>query len=479
MKALSTALAFALAASPALAADTLEGEPYIHDPSTVTFSDGAWYTFGTGAGGLVSTDGWTWHRGGERPGGGVAPDVIHLGDRYYVAYAVGGGGMNGGHASNIKVMWTHSLDPKSPQFGYHEVGTVASSDGHENCDAIDPAFLYVNGHLWLSYGTYFGYIRMVELDPATGARLPGNNPVDIAIDLEATALLYRDGWYYLLGTQGTCCEGPNSTYNIRVGRSRDPLGPYLDDFGVPMLKGGGKLVWGAHDRHYGAGHFGLITLDDAVQKFSFHYESDMDRTGRSTLAINPLVWRDGWPVGMPDAMPGTYQIRSARGVALELAIDAPRMPFDWRRSGFMAPEGPPEPLPDQTFAENSAVWPQGPIAVDMGLYMVRPHQRWTITPVAGAGGYFGAPYVKITIEGTARALAATPQGEIVTVPQFTGAPEQLWRLDRLTDGSFRIAARTSPDPRAPLVLTAVGRSTVRLAPFADRDASAHWDLEAR
>ena len=218
------ALAAALVAGSCVhAADQLEGEPYIHDPSTVTWSDGAWYSFGTGEGGLVSTDGWTWHRGGVRPGGGVAPDVIHIGDRYYVAYAVGGGGMNGGHASDVKVMWTRSLDPISPQFGYHAVGTVASSDGHEDADAIDPAFLYAGGHLWLSYGTYFGYIRMVELDPATGARLPGNQPVNIAIDLEATALIYRDGWYYLLGTQGTCCDGPNSTYHIRVGRTRDPL----------------------------------------------------------------------------------------------------------------------------------------------------------------------------------------------------------------------------------------------------------------
>src|SRR5579863_8117406 len=76
----------------------LNGEPYIHDPSTVIQSDGKYYTFGTGGGGLISDDGWTWHSGAVRPGGGVAPDVIKLGDRYFVAYASKGGGMNGGHA---------------------------------------------------------------------------------------------------------------------------------------------------------------------------------------------------------------------------------------------------------------------------------------------------------------------------------------------------------------------------------------------
>lgn len=474
-------LATALISAPVLAqtqpAPGLDGEPYIHDPSTIAQSDGQFYTFGTGAGGLVSADGWTWHKGGERPGGGVAPDIIRIGDRYYVAYAVGGGGMNGGHASNVKVMWTRSLDPKSPDFGYHDVGIVAASDGVEDCDAIDPAFLYVNGHLWLSYGTYFGYIRMVELDPATGQRLPGNQPVNVAIDLEATALMYRDGWYYLLGTQGTCCDGPNSTYNIRVGRSRDPLGPYVDNFGIPMLKGGGKLVWGAHGRGYGAGHFGLVDLGQGVEKFSFHWESDMDRTGRSVLAIQPLLWRDGWPVGSENLRPGTYELQSGRGTVLELAVDAPRLPFDWRRSGFMAPPGPPAPLPDQTLAENQAVWPAGRIAADLGDYMVRPNQHWTITPVPGAGGYFGVPYVKITVAGSERTLAATPEGEIVTLPAFTGTPDQLWRLDQLNDGTYRIVPRTSTDAKAPLALTAVGRSTVRLTRFSPETDAARWTLK--
>jgi len=201
----------------------LNGEPYIHDPSTVVYDNGKYYTFGTGGGGLISDDGgWTWHSGAVRTGGGVAPDIIKIGDKFFVAYAVGGGGMSGGHASNVKTMWTKTLDPKSPDFGYHDDSVVASSNGVEDADAIDPAFLYTQGHLWLSYGTYFGFIRVVELDPKTAKRIPGNKPVDVAIDMEASDMMYRDGWYYLLGTHGTCCDGANSTYNLRVGRSRKP-----------------------------------------------------------------------------------------------------------------------------------------------------------------------------------------------------------------------------------------------------------------
>lgn len=452
----------------------MEGEPWIHDPSTIVESDGKFYTFGTFGGGLVSSDGWTWKSGPVRPGGGVAPDVIKLGDRYYVAWAVGGGGMNGGHKSDVKIMWTKSLDPASPDFGFHEIGTVASSDGMELADAIDPAFLLAEGRLWLSYGTYFGAIRMIELDPKTAERLPGSQPVDIAIDMEATALMHRDGWYYLLGTHGTCCDGPNSSYNIRVGRSRSPLGPYVDNFGVPLLKGGGKLVWGSNGRGMGAGHFGLVGLGDGVEKFSFHYEADMDRAGRSVLAILPLTWKNGWPVGQENLRPGTYEIQSERGGALQLAVDEVRLPFKW--TGFGPPKEPLVPVPDQTLEQNRTTWPSGPIPVDMGDYMVRPNQHWTVEPVAGAGGWFGAPYVKIVIAGTERALAATPSGDVVAVPQFTGAPEQLWRLDMLSDGLWRIVPRAAPDPFHPLALAAVGASTPRLVRFDPASDAGKWSF---
>jgi arabinan endo-1,5-alpha-L-arabinosidase len=456
------------------------GEPYIHDPSTITVCDGKYYTFGTGAGGLISDDGWTWHAGAVRPGGGVAPDVIHIGDRYYVTYAKGGGGLAGGHASDVHVMWTKTLDPKSPDFGFKDDHVVASSNGVEDCDAIDPAFLLdpTDGRLYLTYGTFFGYIRIVMLDPRTGYRVVGNDPVNIAIDCEATAMMYRDGWYYLLGDHGTCCDGPNSTYNIVVGRSRKVTGPYLDNMGVDMLKGGGKFVVGASGHVVGPGHFGLLDLGDGVEKFSCHYEADLDQGGRSVLGIRPLLWKDGWPVAGDNFKQGTYEIRSERsGYALELAVDFVRMAGGMRFFG-RPPEGPVKPIPPQTLAEDSKNWPTGNIDVRLGDYMFRPHQKWTITPVDSVGGYPGSPYFNITIAGTDRALAATADCEVVTVPTFAGAPEQLWRIDQLTDGTYRIMPKVVPNSSEPLVLTAVGNSTPTLARFDATSDKPRWNFAA-
>ncbi|MDE6632424.1 MAG: glycoside hydrolase, partial [Muribaculaceae bacterium] len=142
------------------------GEPYIHDPSTIMKCDGKYYTFGTGGGGLISEDGYHWHGGGVRPGRGAAPDVLKIGDRYLIAYSATGGGLGGGHSGKVLTMWNKTLDPNSPDFEYSEPIEVAYSEENEDCDAIDPGLLLdpTTGRLWLSYGTYFGFIRLVDMD---------------------------------------------------------------------------------------------------------------------------------------------------------------------------------------------------------------------------------------------------------------------------------------------------------------------------
>jgi arabinan endo-1,5-alpha-L-arabinosidase len=90
------------------------------------------------------------------------------------------------------------------------------------------------------------------------------------------------------------------------------------------------------------------------------------------------------------------------------------------------------------------------------------------------GGYPGSPYFKITIADTDRVLAATADAEVVTVPAFTGAPEQLWRIDQLTDGTYRIMPKQIPGSNAALALTAVGASTPTLAKFDPNNDKARW-----
>ena len=458
------------------------GQPYIHDPSTIAECEGKYYTFGTGGGGLISEDGWTWHGGAERPGGGAAPDVLKIGDRYLVIYGATGGGLGGGHNGRILTMWNKTLDPKSPDFKYTTAQEVAASDGLEDCDAIDPSLLLdpTTGRLWVSYGTYFGTIRLIELDPKTGKRVEGNEAMDIAIDCEATDLIYRDGWYYLLGTHGTCCDGVNSTYNIVVGRSRSVKGPYLDNVGRDMFHGGGRMVIAAGDRVCGPGHFGRTVIDEGIEVMSCHFEADFERSGRSVLGIRPLLWKNGWPVAGNRFKGGSFEIESERrGYSLELAVDFVRMRQERQAFWRIDPNEPTKPIANQPLDSVVGTWPKGDIGVRCGDYMFRPHQRWTITPVDEAGGYLGGPYFKIAIEGTERALAATADKELVTVPSFTGSDEQLWRIEQATDGTFRIMPKAIPGQQGlnkEYVLYSAGDSTPTLASWDFTSDNSKWNL---
>jgi len=505
----------------------LDGDFGIHDPSTIVACNGKYYTFGTGGTALVSDDGWTWRRGTRALRAGMAPDLIHVGDRYYQYVAANIGAQP---KAAINLISTKSLDPESPDYKWEEGGVVAGSDGIEDCNAIDPgAFLDPNdGRLWLVYGSYFGYIRLVELDPKTGKRLnPSVKPLDIAINCEATDMIYRDGYYYLLGTHGSCCRGADSGYNIRVGRARKVTGPFLDHLGIDMIQGGGKLFLGSGGRLIGPGHFGLLDLGQGVERFSMHFEADLDRGGASVLDIRPLLWKDGWPAAGENLREGTYEIESVRtGTALELAVEG--VPVGGRRAGRGgggapaggagapgagrsaqgAPGGRGEaaaaggrgaqgagvgaaaggggrgmfggtgaPIPSQDVAQVSTNWPAGNLDVRMANYLCQAQQKWAITPVSNAGGYPGSPYFKITIAGTDRALAVAADAELVTLPAFTGGAEQLWRIEQLPDGAWRIMPKPLPNSKEALALSAIGSSFATLAKFDPKSDKQRWLLK--
>lgn len=461
--------------------DAQTGAPYIHDPSTIAECDGKYYTFGTGGGGLISDDGWSWHGGAERPGGGAAPDVLKIGDRYLCIYGATGGGLGGGHNGRILTMWNKTLDPKSPDFKWTKAVEVCSSDGMEDQDAIDPSLLPdpTTGRLWVSYGTYFGTIRLIELDPKTGFRMKGNKEKDIAIDCEATDLIYRDGWYYLLGTHGTCCDGVNSTYNIVVGRSRNVEGPYVDNVGRDMFHGGGRMVIAAGDRKTGPGHFGRTVIDEGVEIMSCHYEADFDRSGRSVLGIRPLLWKNGWPVAGEQLKEGKYAIFSERrGYSLELSVDFTRMQQERQRFWQMDPNEPVKAIPDQKLEEVIGTWPKGDIAVRCSDYMFRPWQHWSICPVPQAGGRLTGPLYEIKIDGTNRALTATANLELTT-KEFQGEDAQLWWIEQLTDGTYRIMPFAIPGQKGfnkKYCLYSAGDSTPTLAEYDFNSDNSKWNF---
>ncbi len=131
-------------------------------------------------------------------------------------------------------------------------------------------------------------------------------------------------------------------------------------------------------------------------------------------------------------------------------------------------------IPPQDVTEVSKAWPTGNLDAHMGNYRCQAQQKWAITAIPDAGGYPGSPYFKITIAGTDRTLAATADAELVVLPAFTGAPEQLWRIDELADGTWRIMPKSIPHSKEALALSAVGSSFETLEKFDPTSQKQRW-----
>jgi arabinan endo-1,5-alpha-L-arabinosidase len=201
----------------------------------------------------------------------------------------------------------------------------------------------------------------------------------------------------------------------------------------------------------------------------------MDRGGASVLDIRTLLWKDGWPAPGEKFVQGTYEIESVRtGTSLELAVEG--VPVGGRRGrgrgGLFG--GTDGVIPDQDVAEVSVNWPEGNVDVRMANYLCQAQQKWTVTPVADAGGTLGSPYFKITIAGTDRTLAVTEGAELVVLPTYTGGIEQLWRVDQFTDGTWRIMPKIAFLLKEPLALSAVGSSFATLSKFDPTSHKQRW-----
>lgn len=396
------------------------GMPFVHDPSTVIRAGGKYYVYTTGRGipMLSSPDMVNWTRLGsvfpqipERVHAAVpknngmdvwAPDIIRLGNTFYLYYAVSSWGS---FQSVVALATNTTLDPADPAYKWVDRGVVVGSDGVEDMNDIDPGVVRApDGTLWICYGSYHGSIEVLQLDPKTGLALAGGKGKTIVSrQSEAADMIVHDGYFYLFVNHGSCCQGKNSQYNIRVGRSRSATGPYLDKHGVALTEGGGSLFLAAHDHRIGPGHFGRVieeTDETGMERFSLHYEADLSNLGRPTLGVRPLLWpADGWPVAGDSVAGGIYQIQSA--------------------------------ATENTLEIHSAPGREG--ALRLGRYLAVEEQQWSVEPVGG--GFYKVVNLRTK---TALGAASGADGTLEWSRMFSGTDEQMWRLDQATDGNYRL-----------------------------------------
>jgi arabinan endo-1,5-alpha-L-arabinosidase len=312
-------------------AQTISGSLGIHDPSTVTHLGGKYYDYYTGTGikSKTSTDRIHWSDGRSvfstapswiasavPANSGLdywAPDVSFFNNQYYLYYSVS---TFGSQVSAIGLATNPTLDPTDPSYHWTDQGPVIQSHAGSAYNTIDPSILQdSDGKLWMTFGSFWNGIYQTQLDPTTGKQITNSPTISLAKDthdsgdpIEASYLYKRDGYYYLFANWGNCCQGVNSTYNIRVGRSTSVNGPFLDQSGRSMVSGGGTLFLGTTGNYIGPGQIGIFH-DSGVDWFSYHYY-DGTNNGAPTFNIRTLLWDvNDWPVAGPSALaPGDVNL---------------------------------------------------------------------------------------------------------------------------------------------------------------------------
>lgn len=233
-----------------------------------------------------------------------APDISFFDGKWHLYYAVSTFGSN---QSCIGVATNTTLDRAAPDYRWQDEGLVLASTRADDFNCIDPhVVLDDKGVPWLSFGSFWSGIKIVQLDLRTGK--PAGVPVHIAGrhggPIEAPCIVRHGGWYYLFVSFDHCCRGAESDYKLMVGRSRAVDGPYAASDGRPMTEGGGTLVLAGHGTCRGPGHNGFIALPEG--DFVVHHFYDAAHDGVPTLHLRPVIWADdGWPVvGGPHARLG-------------------------------------------------------------------------------------------------------------------------------------------------------------------------------
>ena len=285
----------------------VKGDTFIHDPTVVKKPDGTYLAAFTanGVGLKTSTDRTTWKDvGAAFPNGAAwtttytkgdknlwAPDLSYHNGQYYMYYSASSFG-----TSRSAIFLATSKTGASGS--WTDLGRVIESFDNSNFNAIDPnLYVAADGKWWLSFGSFWGGLKLVELNPSTGKPLNANNLISIAARpnnggaIEAPVTTKHGNYFYLWAAFDSCCKGVDSTYRTMVGRSSSITGPYVDKAGVSMMNGGGTQLLASHGDIHGPGHPAVFTDSDA-DVLVYHY---YNKQGDARLGINLIRYDNGWP----------------------------------------------------------------------------------------------------------------------------------------------------------------------------------------
>ena len=240
-----------------------------------------------------------------------APYMVDCGDgSFRLYYCVSAFGMN--------TSYIGMAEAASPEGPWIQKGAVVRTDKSSKMNAIDPSVIAdENGKQWMHYGSYFGGLYCVELNPATGLAMKAGDQGHLVArranwrkdNLEAPEIIRHEstGKYYLFQSY----EPLMTTYNVRVARADSAEGPFYDFHGkvvsdttnnFPILTA--PYRFNNHPGWLGTAHCGVF--DDGKGNYFMalqgRYATD---TGMMVLHLRQVFMTpSGWPVVSPERYAG-------------------------------------------------------------------------------------------------------------------------------------------------------------------------------
>ena len=233
-----------------------------------------------------------------------APDINYINGKYVLYFSLSKWGEGTNNGIGVAVGDRPVSDRAAGRFGKGQKLFTSAEIGVEN--SIDPFFFSDNGHNYLYWGSFNG-IYCIELsDDGLSIKEGATKVKVINKTVEAASIIKHDGYYYFIGSEGSCCDGANSTYKLVMARSTSPTSGFKNKNGQDVQSDGtfgvglynlSNLLTGDGTNVIGPGHCSEIVQDNDGKYWMVHHgfsASDVD--GGRRVFLEEVKWgNDGWP----------------------------------------------------------------------------------------------------------------------------------------------------------------------------------------
>ena len=245
-----------------------------------------------------------------------APCVVKINNTFRLYYSVS--------AFGEKTSYIGLAESKSLDGPWENKGAVVKTNHSSKMNAIDPSIITdkKSNKMWMHYGSYFGGLYCVELNPETGFTKEKEDQghliarrANYKIDnLEAPEIIYNKklDTYFLF----TSYDPLMTTYNIRVAKSDKAEGPFYDFFNenikdttnnFPIITA--PYQFQNHQGWAGVGHCGILKNENG-DFFMVHQGRLSPKNQQMILHVRQLFFTEnGWPVVSPERYAGTKPIK--------------------------------------------------------------------------------------------------------------------------------------------------------------------------